>query len=397
MGFFDHISEAPPDPIFGLSSAFIADPRPTKVNLTVGYYRNNELKTPVMQSVHKAEMHLAERAKSKHYLPIEGDKEFLELVAPTIFGESFWEKENKRIACFQGVGGTGALRVGASFLKREVGEFIYISDPTWPNHRGVFSYAGMRVETYPYYDRVSQSLQFERMIEHLNVLSPGSIVVLHASCHNPTGADLSLDQWKFLSDFFLEKRLVPFFDSAYQGFSRGFEDDVEPIRLFAKKGHEMLIASSYSKNFSLYPERIGALFIVASSEKAASAILSKGKALIRANYSNPPQHGSCIIREILSQPQMKKEWEIELSEMRERIHYMRQTLTKSLMTKSKKMDFSFLLQRVGLFCFTGLSKEQVDRIIAEYGVYMTGDGRINVAGLNEDNLDYVVDAIVAVE
>jgi aspartate aminotransferase len=396
MGFFDHISTAPPDPIFGLVSAFNSDPRKSKVNLTVGYYRDEELKTPVMRSVKKAEILLAERALSKHYLPIEGDKALLELIAPTIFGNVFWVKEKSRIACFQGVGGTGALRIGANFLKCEVGEFAYISEPTWPNHRGVFSYAGMNVETYPYYDRVSQSLRFEKMVDFCSTLSPGSILVLHASCHNPTGADLSLNEWKILSDVCMEKRLVPFFDSAYQGFCKSFEEDVAPIRLFAERGHEMLVASSYSKNFSLYPERTGALFVVTSSEKIASAVVTKIKALIRATYSNPPQHGSCIIREIFSHPGLKNDWEIELSSMRERIQRMRNELAQSLMVKSKKKDFSFLLQRAGLFCFTGLSKEQVDRIIAEHGIYMTSDGRINVAGLNLNNLDYVVDAIVAV-
>lgn len=396
MSFFDQVSLLPPDPIFGLQAAFLADPREGKVDLSVGVYKTADLKTPILSSVKKAEKILLETEKSKGYLPGEGDKSYLEQVGLLTFGEEFWKRSADRIQAAQSIGGTGALRLGAEFLKQEVSETIYVSDPTWPNHRGVFGRLGMKVASYPYYDSTRQILLFEELCHFLNSLPARSIVVLHACCHNPTGADLSQEQWKALSLIFWDKNLVPFFDCAYQGFDRGMEEDAFALRLFAEAGHEMLVALSYSKNFSLYGERAGALFVVTPSQKIAGHVESKIKNIIRQNYSNPPIHGVSIVATILQSPALKKEWEQELSSMRERVNQMRNALAQALVARTEKGNFSFLENRTGLFSFCGLRKEQVERLIAEFAIYMTGDGRINITGLNEGNLDYVVNAILAV-
>lgn len=396
MHFFEHVELVPPDPILGLQVAYNQDPRTTKVNLSVGVYKTPDLKTPILKTVKKAEALILENEKSKEYLPIDGDSSFTERSGQLIFGRGFWVKNNHRIHAFQSVGGTGALRIGADFLKQEIGSPIFISDPTWPNHRGVFTKAGLHVNTYPYYDIKKQHLEFDRFYECLSSMHPKSIAVFHACCHNPTGADLSLEQWQQVSSLCLEKGIIPFFDCAYQGFGKGVVEDVQPIRLFAEEGHEMLVASSYSKNFGLYAERIGALFVVAGSEKSAKHIGSKIKIIVRTNFSNPPLHGARIIAQILGHDHLKAEWETELAGMRERILEMRQAFTAAIMAKCKKKDFRYLNHRFGLFSFCGLEKMQVDRLISEYGIYMTGDGRINVAGLNEENMDYVVNSIAAV-
>ncbi len=393
--FFNHVAPAPPDPILDLTIAFNQDTRPTKVNLSVGLYRNEELATPVLKCVKKVEKALLEKEKSKEYLPIDGDKGYVAKVGALIFGEFFWMGESKRIYGAQTAGGTGALRLGADFLKQEVGERIAISDPTWPNHSGVFNRAGMKVEIYPYYDFQKQKLDFDRCMQFFKGLTPGTAVLLHACCHNPTGADLTMEQWQKLSRLFLENGLLPFFDMAYQGFSQGIEEDAAPLRLFVREGHEMVVAYSVSKNFGLYGERTGALFIVSESEDVAQKSGSKARAIIRTTYSNPPRHGAKIVLEILSDPQLKKEWEGEVDGMRKRVCEMRQMFAGALGRSSKK-DFRFLADCSGMFCYTGLDKEQVQRLNREFGIYMTGDGRINVVGLNQKNLKYVVDAIAEV-
>lgn len=397
MSFFEHVSLAPPDPIFGLTQAFNADPRTSKVNLTVGLYKTKELQTPVLECVKKAEKELLNGEKSKEYLPLDGDKAYLDHIGPLVFGEGFWGASHMRIARLQTVGGTSALRTGGEFLHNEkIGEVIYLSDPTWANHRAIFPRAGLKVENYPYYDRESQSLDFKKMHSALEKLPSKSIILLHASCHNPTGADLTLEQWKELSTLFLKKRLIPFFDLAYQGLDRGLEEDAEAVRLFAREGHEMLVAYSLSKNFSLYAERVGALFVVGETHKIAEHVRSKLVMTTRPNYSNPPLHGARIVAMILSSPKLRQEWEKELSVMRARIFEMRNTLADELISKSKKVDFRFLKNRSGLFCFSGLSSLQVERLIKDFGIYMTADGRINAAGLNHQNLPFVVNAILSV-
>jgi aspartate/tyrosine/aromatic aminotransferase len=393
MAFFDHVKQAPVDPIFGLSDAFMRDPRPQKVNLSVGIYKELDLQTPIMRAVKLAETEILIQEKSKDYLPIDGNKNYIRQIGELVFGEQFWAQAHGRIHGAQGVGGTNSLRIGGEFLKQEVGDKIYISTPTWPNHRGVFKRCQMQVETYPYYDEERQALDFEKMCAFLNNLSSGSIVALHACCHNPTGADPSLEQWKELSKLMLAKRLIPFFDFAYQGFGRGLAADAQGVRLFAEAGHEMLVACSQSKNFSLYAERIGALFTVTHSEQMAERVGSQIRTIIRTNISNPPLHGSAIVAHILGSPALKRELEIELDAMRARIIEMRNALTLELVTHCKTRDFSYLKDRNGLFSFCGLKPKEVERLIGDYGIYMTGDGRINIVGLNWDNLDYVVKAI----
>ncbi len=393
---FKHISQAPPDPIFGLMSDFAADTRGSKILLSVGVYVDEQGKVPILQSVKKAEKNLIAREETKSYLPIEGEKNFLNKIGSLIFGDFVWLKQRECIVAAQTPGGTGALRIGGEFLKKEVGDTIGVSDPTWVNHRGVFTACGLKLDIYPYYSLQTQKLEFERFIKHMESLTTGTIVLLHACCHNPTGSDFTFDQWKIISDLFLAKGLIPFFDFAYQGFREGLEEDAAAIRLFAEAGHHMLVAYSLSKNFGLYAERTGGLFILTESAEVASNVLSKVKSLIRTTYSNPPLHGSAIATEILSNPQLKQEWTQEVSLMRARIIKMRQLFCRALVAKSQKRDFRFLLEKSGMFCFTGLDKQEVSQLRDKFGIYMTHDGRMNLSGLNEKNLDTVVDAILKV-
>ncbi|MBS0649312.1 MAG: aspartate/tyrosine/aromatic aminotransferase [Verrucomicrobia bacterium] len=394
--FFHHVASAPQDSIFGLTALFEADPRPEKINLSVGQYRNDQLVTPVLESVKLAETFLQREEESKEYLPIAGDPSYINRVGALVFGDFFWAAEGKRICGVQALGGTGALRLGGEFLKQEVGERVAISDPTWPNHRGVFSRCGMVVEAYPYYDLRKNVQEFERMYQYLKNLTPGTIVILHPCCHNPTGADLSLDQWKVLLKLFKENGLLPFFDFAYQGLGRSIEEDAEAIRLFAAEGMEMLVACSQSKNFGLYSERVGALFVVTESEETQAAVMTKLQTIVRTNYSNPPRHGSSIIAHILSTPVLKQIWKQEVEAMNKRIERLRHRLVEELVPRSRQKDYRFLAQRVGMFCFTGLKKEEVVRLQKDFAIYMTMDGRINIAGLSDQNLTAVVHALIEV-
>lgn len=393
---FKHILQAPSDSIFGLIADFMADPRPHKILLCLGVYGNEHLEIPIMKAVKKAEENLVKKEKTKSYLPIDGDKKFLNKLGSLIFGDFFWIKNCECIAALQTPGGTGALRLGGDFLKKNVSDRIAISDPTWANHRGIFTASGMKLDIYPYYNLQTQQLEFNRFIEHIEGLSAGSVVLLHACCHNPTGADLTLDQWKILSDLCLKKGLIPFFDFAYQGLGRGLDEDALAVRLFAEAGHQMLISYSLSKNFGLYAERIGGLFIVTESKEVACCVLSQLKTLVRTNYSNPPLHGSAIATEILSNPQLKKEWEDELGSMRARITEMRDLFCQTLIQKSLKKDFRFLLNKLGMFCLTGLDKRAVNLLREEFAIYMTQDGRMNITGLNQENITTTADAILKV-
>lgn len=395
MGFFERVPLAPPDPILGLTAAFFGDERENKVNLGVGLYKTEDLKTPVLRSVKMAELAILRGEKSKGYLPIDGERLYLEEMGALVFGKQAWSGEKTRIASFQTVGGTGALKIGGTFLKEEADHPIWISAPTWPNHRGVFSHCGLRVEEYPYYDASRHALDFEKMVACLEKLTPGTIVVLHAACHNPTGSDPSREQWQTLCTLFKSKKLIPFFDLAYQGFGSGVEEDAEALRLFMQSGLEMLVAVSNAKNMSLYGERVGSLFIVAESAKNAEHIASRVRQIIRTIYSNPPMHGAKITAFILHNPTLRQQWEEELNAMKERIHAMRQLFVKKLAAnKVGSGDFSYLKDGKGMFGFTGLDKVQVEKMKVDYGIYMPHDGRINVCGLNPSNVDYVVSAIV---
>lgn len=393
MSFFDRVPLAPPDPILGLTAAYNADPRREKVNLGVGLYKDEDLRTEALSCVKDSEHFLLGSEKNKEYLPIEGLGVFIEKIGEMIFGESFWKNEKGRIAGCQTVGGTGALKIAGTFIKEELPHPVLVPVPTWPNHVGLLKACQLTVECYPYYDNQKHVVQFDNMVGFLEKLSKGSIVVLHACCHNPTGIDPSLREWELLADMFQKKKLIPFFDCAYQGFGEGVVEDVKAIRLFAERGLEMVVAFSASKNFSLYGERVGALYIVNEHPQTAQHVLSRLKQMIRTTYSNPPIHGAAIVAHILSSAQLSAKWQQELDGMRGRIVRMRKEFAKRLISKVSRWDFSHLSRGLGMFCFSGLGKEHVDRLIAEYGIYLPADGRINLCGLNEKNLDYVVNAI----
>jgi aspartate aminotransferase len=397
MAFFDKVPLALPDPVFGLAATYDADPRPSKINLIMGVYKNPDLTTSILPVVKKAEAGILAHEAHKEYFSIEGDKKYLTLVGELLFGDKLWEQIKRRVASVQSVGGTGALRLGADLLKSQgVSNSLYYSHPTWINHLQMMSKVGMKIASYPYYDMQKQALAFDEMYDFIGGLPPRTIILLHASCHNPTGADPTLEQWKALSDLFMQKQLIPFFDFAYQGFGQGLNEDAEAVRLFVRAGHEMVVAHSFSKNFGLYGERVGGLFVVADSEKSAETISSQLKILIRTQYSNPPIHGAKIVTHILSDRDLKSEWQEELALMRKRIAEMKNKLKRALMERSISRDVSFLNERNGLFCFCGLQSHEVERLRAEYGIYTARDGRINVAGLNDENLERVADAIVQV-
>jgi aspartate/tyrosine/aromatic aminotransferase len=396
MSFFDKVPLAPSDPIFGLTVAFDRDSRKNKVNLGAGIYKTEALITPILDSVKAAETALLDLEKNKEYLPIDGERRYVEAVGALVFGKQVWDKEKERISAFQTVGGTGALKIGGTFLKQEVENAVFITDPSWPNHRGVFSNCGLKVENYPYYDPKAHALAFEPLTTRLEKLPPGAIVVFHAACHNPTGCDPTAQQWEILAALLKKKKLIPFFDFAYQGFGVGIEEDAQAVRTFMKNDLEMLVAVSNAKNFSLYGERVGSLFIVSASTKIAEHIVSVVKQIIRTNYSNPPIHGARIVASILETSSLRKQWEEELTVMRERINRLRLALHDRLQIKSKTGGFGHLKKGKGMFGYTGLTQPQVDLLAKEYAIYMPSDGRMNVCGLTHKNLDYVVDSIVAV-
>ncbi|HSX12044.1 MAG TPA: amino acid aminotransferase [Rhabdochlamydiaceae bacterium] len=393
---FDKVSLAPPDAIFGLVKDFQADSRPNKVNLLVGFFKTETGATPFLLCVKEAEEILLRKEKNKEYLPIDGNPVCIEKIGALLFGEALWKKSKAHICGAQTVGGTGALRTLGDFFKREMADEIWISDPTWANHHNIFPQAGLKINKYPYYDRNSHQLLFQEMLDCLSKLQKGSIVLLHSNCHNPTGFDLSAAQWKQLSDLFLQKGLFPFFDVAYQGFGDGLEEDAFAVRYFLERGHELAVAYSCAKNFSLYGERVGALYLADGSTKNRDNIQSQIKSIIRANYSNPSIHGAAIVAEILSAPELTKKWHQDLKEMRERISKMREQFVTALSAKKIPYALEFMRRSKGLFCYTGLKKQHVDKLISQFGIYLPSDGRINVTGLNQSNLDYVVNAIAEV-
>ncbi len=397
MPFFERVPLAPPDPILGLTAAYLADPRENKVNLGVGYYRDEMLRTPILQCVKQAEKIFLESEPNKEYLPIEGHGALIDKVGELVFGESFWGKERGRIAGFQTIGGTGALKIAGTFCKEELDSPLFCPSMTWPNHRGVFAGCQLRIDSYPYYDAKSHSIPFDALCAFLEKREIGSVILLHASCHNPTGIDPSMDEWKMLASIMAKKELIPFFDFAYQGLGKGLVEDAQAVRFFAESGCEMFVAFSASKNFSLYGERVGALFIMGKTAKNAEHISSRVKQMIRTNYSNPPRHGAAIVSHILCDALLKNHWEAELSTMRERINNMRRELADRLMMQSKTGGFEHLKKGLGMFCFSGLEQAEVDRLRLEYGIHMPRDGRINVCGLNQNNIDYVVEAILQIK
>jgi aromatic-amino-acid transaminase len=397
MSLFSTVELAPRDPILGMTEAFNADPNPAKVNLGVGVYFDEQGKLPILQCVLAAEKQLAESPKPKGYLPIDGIAAYDRAVQDLVFGADSAALRDGRVATVQTLGGTGGLKVGADFLQRLNPQAkVLISDPSWENHRALFMQAGFEVQTYPYYDATTQGIRFEAMLAALNAAAPGTVVVLHACCHNPTGGDLDATQWAQVVQAVQAHRLVPFLDMAYQGFGDGINEDGAVVQQFLAAGLDFLVATSFSKSFSLYGERVGALSVVCTSKDEAVRVLSRLKVLIRGNYSNPPTHGAQLVATVLNTPQLRQQWEEELAGMRQRIKRMRQALVQQLTEAGVKQDMSFILRQKGMFSYSGLSAAQMQRLRSEFGVYGIDSGRICVAALNERNLGAVAAAIAQV-
>ncbi len=394
---FSAVELAPRDPILGLNEAFNADPRTQKVNLGVGVYSSDDGKIPLLKAVREAERQRIDAALPRGYLPIEGLAAYDAAVQSMLLGSGNPLLASGRVITAQALGGTGALKIGADFLKRFNGEAtVLISDPSWENHRALFEGAGFAVGSYPYYDAGTHGVNFDSMLGALRAAAPGTIVVLHACCHNPTGVDLNAQQWREVVAVVRERRLLPFLDLAYQGFGDGIDADGEAVRLFAEAGLTFFVASSFSKSFSLYGERVGALTIVAADKDEATRVLSQLKRVIRTNYSNPPTHGGTVVATVLTTPALRQMWEQELAEMRDRIKAMRLRLVDGLKARQVPGDFSFVAAQRGMFSYSGLNAAQVERLKSDFGIYAVSTGRICVAALNSRNIDYVCDAIATV-
>ena len=391
------IELAPRDPIFGLTEAFNADTRPTKVNLGAGVYSNDDGKVPLLRAVREAEKRRLEAAQPRGYLPIDGLAAYDTAVQTLLFGASSPVLTEGRVVTAQALGGTGALKIGADLIKRfNPTARVLISDPSWENHRALFEGAGFNVEQYPYYDPATHGVNFAGMLAALNAAPAGTVVVLHACCHNPTGVDMTPAQWAQVVDTVRARGLLPFLDMAYQGFADGIDADGAAVRLFADAGVSFFVASSFSKSFSLYGERVGALSIVAASKDEATRVLSQLKRVIRTNYSTPPTHGGTVVATVLAEPALRQMWEAELGEMRDRIKAMRNRLVEGLKTRGVALDLGFINTQRGMFSYSGLSAAQVERLQKEFGIYALSTGRICVAALNTRNIEYVCDAIAAV-
>ena len=398
MSLFSAVELAPRDPILGLNEQFNADPNPAKVNLGVGVYFDDAGKLPLLACVKAAEQQLTDAAKPRGYLPIDGIAAYDKAVQGLVFGAGSAVLAAGRVATVQALGGTGGLKVGADFLKKlNPAAQVLISDPSWENHRALFTNAGFEVNTYAYYDAANRGVQFDALLADLNAAAAGTIVVLHACCHNPTGYDITPAQWDEVIAVLKARGLVPFLDMAYQGFGDGIAEDGAVIRQFLAAGVEsFFVATSFSKSFSLYGERVGALSVVCASKDEAARVLSQLKITIRTNYSNPPTHGAQVVATVLDTPALRAQWEDELAGMRVRIKQMRQLLADKLVAAGVQQDFSFITRQRGMFSYSGLTKAQMERLRSEFGVYGVDSGRICVAALNTRNIDGVVAAIAKV-
>jgi len=387
---FEHFSLAPPDSILGLNAAFDKDPRAGKLNLTVGVFKDDAGRTPILQSVKLAESKIFQEQKTKGYLPIEGGKDFIDQVNRLVLGTAF---DMSRVATAHTPGGTGALRAGADTLAKVLpGGRFWVSNPTWANHNAVFQAAGFEVLSYRYLNAAKTGLDFEGMLHQLDKEGrPGDVVCLHACCHNPTGIDPTAQQWKEISGLLAQKKMLPFVDFAYQGFGDGLEEDSKPISILMEHHPELVICASFSKNFGLYSERVGALIMVSEAASSTEAVLSQIRTSIRCNYSNPPRHGEAIVATILSDAELSAQWRAEVDQMRSRIHTMRSALIQGMEARGR--DFGFLADQKGMFSYTGLNPMQADWLKNEKGIYIVGTGRINVAGLTSSSMDSVCDAI----
>jgi aromatic-amino-acid transaminase len=397
MSLFDAVEMAPRDPILGLNEQFNADPNPSKVNLGVGVYFDENGKLPLLKCVAAAEAQMLDAPKARGYLPIDGIAAYDKAVQGLVFGADSDAVKAGRVATVQALGGTGGLKIGADFLKRvNPNAPVLISDPSWENHRALFTNAGFQVGSYPYYDAERRGIHFDGMLAALHAAAQGTVVVLHACCHNPTGYDLTPEQWTQVVAAVKSRGLVAFLDMAYQGFGEGIAEDGAVIQQFLAAGIDFFVSTSFSKSFSLYGERVGALSVVCASKDEAARVLSQLKIVIRTNYSNPPTHGAQVVATVLNTPELRKQWEEELAAMRVRIKLMREELVDKLAAAGVKQDFGFVRRQKGMFSYSGLSKPQMERLRSEFGVYGVDSGRICVAALNGKNIDYVVSAIAKV-
>lgn len=390
---FDSIKLLPEDPILSLPIHFRADPRAKKVNLGIGAYEDELGLSKVLNCVQEAEKIIFEKRLKKDYLPIEGDAGYVAELQRLIFGAPLLDKLGKRLFGAQTIGGTGALRIGGEFVYHNLSKQLFVSNPTWPNHHLIFHYAGLEVAEYPYYDRSSRSIVFDQLLQFVEKLPANSVLLLQPSCHNPTGVVPSQNQWEHLSSLMLKKEVIPFFDLAYQGLGKGLESDAYIVNYFANQGHEMLVASSCSKNFGLYGERLGMLSVISRNEAIAEKVASQIKKMIRACYSTPPLHGARIVSTVLKSTELREQWQQEVEMMRHRIQSMRMLLAKKLEEIGVLTDANEMSNQEGLFSFIGLTEGQVLRLREEFAIYLPKNGRINVAGLNVNNIDYVVNAL----
>ncbi|WP_159913515.1 amino acid aminotransferase [Pantoea sp. 18069] len=397
MSLFTAVEMAPRDPILGLNEQFASDTNPNKVNLGVGVYFDDNGKLPLLQCVQTAEKAMMAQPTARGYLPIDGIVAYDNAVKGLVFGADSDVVTSGRVSTIQAIGGTGGLKIGADFLKKVSPDAkVLISDPSWENHRAIFQNAGFEVDSYAYYDAEKRGVNFDGMLASLNAAAPGTIVVLHACCHNPTGYDITAAQWDQVIAAVKARQLTAFLDMAYQGFGEGIAEDGAVIGKFVAAGLDILVSTSFSKSFSLYGERVGALSVVAKDAEEAKRVLSQLKIAIRTNYSNPPIHGGAVVAAVLNNPELRALWEKELGEMRVRIKAMRQKLVDGLKAAGVQQDMSFITQQVGMFSYSGLSKDQMVRLRSEFGVYGTDTGRMCVAALNSKNIDYVCQAIAKV-
>jgi aromatic-amino-acid transaminase len=397
MSLFSAVEMAPRDPILGLNEQYAADTNPNKVNLGVGVYFDDAGKLPLLQCVQAAEKAMMDKPAPRGYLPIDGIVAYDNAVKGLVFGADSDVVKSGRVSTVQAIGGTGGLKIGADFLKKvSPNAKVLISDPSWENHRAIFVNAGFEVGSYAYYDSAKRGVNFEGMLADLNAAAAGTIVVLHACCHNPTGYDITAAQWDQVIAVVKAKGLTAFLDMAYQGFGHGIAEDGAVIGKFVAAGLNIFVSTSFSKSFSLYGERVGALSVVASDKEEAARVLSQLKIAIRTNYSNPPIHGGAVVAAVLGNPELRAQWEQELAEMRVRIKAMRQNLVDGLKAAGVKQDMSFITSQIGMFSYSGLTKDQMVRLRSEFGVYGTDTGRMCVAALNSKNIDYVCQAIAKV-
>jgi aromatic-amino-acid transaminase len=397
MSLFSAVEMAPRDPILGLNEQFAADTHSLKVNLGVGVYYDDNGKLPLLQCVQQAEKALMDKPTARGYLPIDGIAAYDNGVKALVFGANSEPVQSGRVATVQAIGGTGGLKIGADFLKRlSPNAKVLISDPSWENHRALFTNAGFEVGTYAYYDAAKRGVNFDGLLADLNAAAAGTIVVLHACCHNPTGYDITPAQWDQVIAVVKAKGLTPFLDMAYQGFGFGIAEDGAVIAKFVASGLNFFVSTSFSKSFSLYGERVGALSVLCTDKEEASRVLSQLKIVIRTNYSNPPTHGGAVVAAVLGNPELRALWEQELGDMRVRIKDMRQKLVDGLKLAGVKQDMSFITTQIGMFSYSGLSKDQMVRLRTEFGVYGTDTGRMCVAALNSKNIDHVCKSIAAV-